>query len=314
VFERLVRTEVISSVDCSIDELLAAWKKVRKGGRAPGPDGVGYLRFAARADTELDMLRRDLNRGVYVPEGYRLIDIPKERGGTRPIQIATFRDRVAQRVLLHRLQPLVEAVSAPTSFAFRPGIGVKQALAAVHAAQTGGFADVLEGDVKDCFESISIDLVTECLAALDLDPEIIDLILQAITAGHDGPTASPDTRGLPQGAVLSPTLCNLVLSHLDRSMLRRHRRLVRYADDFLVLCRSPRACDAAHDEVSEALAEIQLRLNPHKTAVTDFQRGFEYLGARFIGTFVIAPHGPHYGRPRQRPRLRSAPRKLSFIF
>lgn len=298
-----------------IAELESAWRAIRKGGKAPGPDGMDLRTFARDAERHLQSLQRDLRRGRYLPGPYRIVSVPKERGGTRLIQIASLRDRVVQRLLLQRLQPAVEAISLPASFAYRPGIGVNQALRAIASARDSGFAQVFEGDVLRCFDSISFDIVAQLLADLSIDPELADLILQCVFAGGYGASLFADSVGLPQGAVLSPTLCNLVLTQLDRHMQRPHRRLIRYADDLLVLCRSQRACEAAHDEVQEALAEIGLQLNPAKTALSDFTSGFHYLGAQFVRTFIIPKSPPPYGARGHGPAAKGRKRrKLEMIF
>lgn len=306
-------------MDFAPEEFATAWQSIRTGGKAPGLDDVSLAAFAQKADAHLSAIRRDLRAGLYTPTGYRTVLIPKPTRGFRPIQIATFRDRIVQRLLLNRLQPVVEAVSLPSSFAYRPEIGVDQALLAVRAAREAGFTHVLEADVKDCFESIRLEVLGQNLWDLGLDCELIDLILQCITAGGPDRPASSDCEGLPQGAVLSPTLCNLVLTHLDRRLHRPHRRLVRYADDLIVLCQSERACHSAQREVEEALTEIGLELNPRKTAFSDFQRGFNYLGARFIGTFIIpespAPYTRGPAHLHELPTIkRRSRRKLEYIF
>lgn len=298
----------------SLEELRAAWQFVRRGGRGPGLDGVTRERFTAHLDAELLALREQLRTGCYVPRAYRVVQFPKPGGGTRVLQIAGFRDRVVQRALLARLEPAVERISLPTSFAYRPGIGVREAVRAVCRARAGGFHEVFEGDVRACFDSIAFDLVADRLARLGLDTELIDLILECIAVGGPGLSPFSDVRGLPQGAVLSPTLCNLILTDLDRHMDRKHRRLVRYADDFLVLCRSERACLAAMAEVEEGLAAIGLELNPAKSALSDFGLGFDFLGARFVGSFVISHSAPPYGRKKNLSRRRRTVRKLEYIF
>lgn len=296
-----------------LEEIEEAWRSVRKGGRAPGVDGISVPEFRRNAYPRLLELNRALRSGLYVPAGYRAVSIPKETRGERTIRIATVADRIVQRVLLGRLHPLVEAVSLPSSFAYRPGIGVKQALLAVRNAHQSGFAHVLEGDVKDCFDTIRLDLVEELLWELGAERWLIEAILQAVEAGGPGAPQLADSVGLPQGAVLSPTLCNLVLTHLDRALDRRHRRLVRYADDFVVLCRSAGSCESALEEVTEALEDVGLRLNERKTGVTDFTRGFNYLGARFIGSFVI-PEAPEPYRRKGQAVVKRKRRKLEYVF
>ncbi|MBP8954988.1 MAG: RNA-directed DNA polymerase [Armatimonadetes bacterium] len=297
----------------SREEVEAAWAAIRKGGRGAGVDGVSLPDFRAHVDHEIPDLLRELNAGRYIPQPYRLVWVPKENGGVRPISVATVRDRLAQRVLLDRIQPIVERISLPSSFAYRPGIGVRQAVQAVCNARVSGFTEVLEADIANCFDNIDLNLVERLLADLGVETALLDLILQCLAAPGKAAGVRGDTLGLPQGAVLSPTICNLVLTGLDRALARRHRRLVRYADDFVVLCRSARACASAEKEVRNALSDLGLELNPRKTGMADFGQGFQFLGTRFVGTFTIVEKAaPYQGRRDRRKRPR--PRKLDFIF
>lgn len=297
------------------EELVAAWKQVRKGGRAPGVDGVTLTTFAPECEGALHRLTRALRTGTYLPRVYRTVLIPKDQGRWRPIQVATVEDRLVQRLLLNRLQPLLEICALPSSFAYRPHIGVDNAFAALRDAREAGFRYVLETDIRDCFESIDLTLVEQACSELGLDRETVDLIMQCISAGSTWATSSSDCRGLPQGAVLSPALCNLVLTRFDRAMDRPHRRLLRYADDMLVMCRSPRACETALGEVEAALRELGLEMNLRKTGFADFETGFHFLGAQMVGSFILPQSPAPYARASKTGTVtRKRTRKLEFVF
>lgn len=264
-------------------EISIAWKSVRHGGKAPGPDGVTVAQFASRQEEEIARLEDDLRTGRYIHGPYRKVHVPKNDGGLRLLCLANFRDRLVQRLLLERITPALEALSSDASYAYRPGRGVKHALAEVARWRDRGFAHVLRADVKDCFETIQLELLEEMLVSLPVGEEIRQLILEAIAAAWQG----GPFQGLPQGAVLSPALCNLVLTPLDRAMEGKHFRFVRYADDFIVLAQSRRALETAERRAAYALWQLGLRLNDRKTVFTNFDRGFTFLGARLVKSFII---------------------------
>jgi group II intron reverse transcriptase/maturase len=285
-------------------ELEAAWDAIRKGGKAAGPDGMRLPQFACHADRELARLERDLRTGRYAPGLYRTVGVPKEDGGRRWLCVSNLRDRVAQRVLLARITPAIESASLPCSFAYRPGLSHYHALAAVREARDRGFVHLLRADVQECFDRISHELLAELLAELPLDRDIRRLVLECIGAGQVGRPALEI--GLPQGAVLSPALCNLVLTHLDRALSVRHLRPIRYADDFVVLALSARACESAQERAAYALWQLGLNLNERKTQITGFRQGFRFLGARFSGSFMTFEKKGRYCLvyPRPYPRRR----------
>jgi group II intron reverse transcriptase/maturase len=295
----------------SDDELWEAWTAARRGGRAAGPDGVSLQEFGRGVARRLAALGRRLRSGRYAPGPYRRVCLPKPTGGVRTICVANVGDRVVQRALHHRLLPHVEAVSLPCSFAYRPSLSYRDAWAAVARHRASGFQQVLETDVEKCFDRIRIELVREMITQVVRDQPLIELVLECLTAAHEGAA----DLGLPQGAAISPCLCNLVLTDMDRALARRHMRLVRYADDMVVMCRSHGGVERALERAEEALASLGLSLNRRKTQVSDFRSGFDFLGARFVGGMVlaggVAPYGA--GRPAPSPRRRR-PRKLTYVF
>jgi len=296
-------------VRVELDEVREAWRKVRRGGKSAGPDGLTLPEFKRHAESHLENLCWELRRGVYVPGGYRSVTIPKPLSGTRTICVGNVRDRVAQRVLHDRLMPYVEAISLPASFAYRPGLDYRRALQAVARHRDSGFTVVLNADVEKCFDRIRLEIVEELLAELNLDPELLQLVLESVASGRGPGMRVPG--GLPQGAVLSPLLCNLVLTELDRAVSGRHVRMVRYADDFVVLARSARGCERASDRVGYALWNVGLRMNEKKSELTDFKRGFHFLGAEIVGSYIVAQQPAPYQRRR---RGRKQARKLAYVF
>jgi group II intron reverse transcriptase/maturase len=269
-------------------ELNIAWKSVRHGGKAPGPDGLTARDFALIADEEIARLENELRAGKYVHGRYRKVWVPKDDGGRRLLCLASFRDRIVQRLLLERLTPSLEKLSSDASFAYRPGRGVKDALHEVARWRDREFTFALRADVQDCFETIRLEVLTQMLPRLQLGDEITQLILEAVEVAWAG----EPFQGLPQGAVLSPALCNLVLTPLDDEITAlSHVRFIRYADDFVILAQSRRRLEEARRRVAYVLWSLGLRLNERKTVLTDFQHGFRFLGARLVRS-VIIPEKP----------------------
>ena len=265
--------------------LAAAWAKVKANGGAAGVDRQSIERFAAHADVYLAELSRALRAGDYRPAAIRRVEIPKGDGGMRPLGIPTVKDRIAQTAVKFVLEPILEARFHPASFGFRPGRGAKDALRVVDRLVKSGCCFVVDADLKSYFDTIPHDRLMERLRAQVSDGRVLDLVQawlnQEIVAecGRWTPAG-----GTPQGAVISPLLANLYLHPLDEWMAAHGLAMVRYADDFVVLCDSM-------EKAQEALALIQafanengLTLHPDKTHIGDCRikgQGFEFLGYRF---------------------------------
>jgi group II intron reverse transcriptase/maturase len=296
------------------EELWQAWEVIRRGGNAAGPDGVTVPDFRRHQVREIEALMRELRTGRYAPAAYRAIQVPKPSGGRRTLAVATVRDRVVQRALHDRILPAIERVALDCSFAYRPGKCHLDALAEAGRMRDSGFRYALRADVRNCFDEVNLFLVAALLRDLGVPEELLQLMLECLSAGFVGHRRPDDAHGLPQGAVLSPIICNLVLTQFDRAMAGRHRRLIRFADDFLILCQSATGCERALDRASEALGGIALALNDAKTEITDFGRGFRFLGARLVGSFIIPEKRPPYGPSARRFGAPAPCRRLDWIF
>jgi group II intron reverse transcriptase/maturase len=275
-------------------ELQVAWDAIHRGGKAPGPDGISARAMVERLSAVLECLARELRQGAWTHGPYRTVTVPKPNGGRRTLCIANVRDRLVQRVLLARITPALEEVSLPCSFAYRPGLSHRHALRMVQECRDRGFQYVLRADVRDCFDTIRLEIVRQLLEQLTLDDEVAQLVLESIAAAKLGNQPDVARLGLPQGAVLSPALCNLTLTELDRAVGDSHVRLVRYADDMALMALSERGLSRARERAEYALWTLGLKLNETKTYVTDFEQGFRFLGARVIGSFVVPDKGPRY--------------------
>jgi RNA-directed DNA polymerase len=267
--------------------LRAAWQRVRARRGAAGIDGISIARFDAQAPRYLGELAEQLKTGNYRPEPVRRLEIPKAGGGRRPLGIPTVKDRAVQAALKSVIEPIFESCFCASSYGFRPGRGCKDALREVDGLLRQGYTHVVDADFKSFFDSIPHDRLLARVAERISDSKVLALIDGWLRQDviHDLQRWTP-TGGTPQGAVISPLLANIYLHPLDELLLSRGHRAVRYADDFVVLCRSAQ-------EAQEALAAIQcwvhdngLTLNMEKTSVGDCRQsghGFEFLGYRFEG-------------------------------
>lgn len=287
--------------------LMAAWDRVRgnKGGRTAGVDGV-IPRFVPAEDvTEmLAGLRQQVKSGEFAPLPVRQRKIPKTGGKTRALGIPTMTDRIIQASLKLVLEPIFEADFEPSSYGFRPRRRAQDAIAEIHYYTTGNrsYEWVFEGDIKACFDEIDHTALMGRVRGRIGDKRVLGLIRAFLKSGvlsEDG--LNRDTRtGTPQGGILSPLLANIVLSVLDEHFRykwealgpawtrAKHLRaggaamkLIRYADDFVVLVRGPRAAaEALYGEVASVLAPMGLRLSEEKTLLTHIEDGFDFLGWR----------------------------------
>ena len=265
--------------------LEAAWDKVWANGGAAGVDGQSLERFAKQADLYLTEVSTALREGTYRPEPIRRVEIPKGDGKTRPLGIPTIKDRIVQTAVKFVLEPIFEATFHPSSYGFRPGRGCHDALREVAGLIAEGYTFVVDADFASYFDTIPHERLMQRVEERVSDGRILALLrswlAQDILAGMQRWTP---TEGTPQGAVISPLLANIYLHPLDQWMTARGYRMVRYADDFVVLCKSREQAEAALAEIRVWVAENGLRLHPDKTHIGDCRQkgqGFEFLGYRF---------------------------------
>lgn len=265
--------------------LNAAWQQVRGRRGAGGIDGVSIAGFEAQATRYLSELTEQLKTGSYRAQAVRRVEIPKTGGGSRALGIPTVKDRVVQAAVKRVIEPIFESQFGETSYGFRPGRGCKDALRAVDGWLRQGHTHVVDADLKSYFDSIPQERLLARVAEHISDGRVLALIdgwlKQDIV--HELKRWTP-TGGTPQGAVLSPLLANIYLHPLDAHMLARGYRMVRYADDFVILCQSAHEAQQAFGEVAQWVSDNGLELNKDKTHVGDCLQkgqGFEFLGYRF---------------------------------
>lgn len=265
--------------------LAVAWRKVASNGGAAGVDRQSIERFAANSDEYLNELAQTVKERSYRPQPVRRVEIPKSDGKRRPLGIPTVKDRIVQTALKFVLEPIFEARFLNGSYGFRPGRGCKDALREVDGLLKEGYTFVVDADLQSYFDTIPharlMQRVEECIS----DGEVLALIAQFLKQDimQDMRRWTP-TGGTPQGAVISPLLANIYLHPLDVLMQREGYRMVRYADDFVILCRNREDSLRALETVRGWVEENGLTLHPDKTHVGDCRQpgeGFEFLGYRF---------------------------------
>jgi RNA-directed DNA polymerase len=265
--------------------LALAWTKVRANKGAAGVDGQSVKRFAAKADTYLLELSTALREGTYRPQAVKRVEIPKGDGRTRPLGIPTVKDRIVQQAVRLVIEPIFEHEFAEASYGFRPGRGCHDALREVDRLVKAGYVHVVDADLQAYFNSIPHEALMARIETRISDGRVLDLIRGWLTADIlNGLERWTPTLGSPQGAVISPLLANVYLDPLDRLMADHGYRMVRYADDFVILCRAREEALAALDIVRSWTDEAGLKLHPGKTHVGDCRlpgHGFEFLGYRF---------------------------------
>jgi len=265
--------------------LKAAWEQVKANRGAAGIDRQSIEGFAANAERYLNELAKDLQEDRYQAQAVRRVDIPKAGGKTRPLGIPTVKDRIVQTAVKRVIEPIFENEFLPTSYGFRPGRGCKDALREVDKHLKEGYTHVVDADLKGYFDSIPHSLLKERIEERISDGRLLELLAgwlrQDIVKGLERWTP---TGGTPQGAVISPLLANLYLHPLDERMARLGYRMVRYADDFVILCQSAEQAQMALNEVNVWVNANGLTLHPDKTHVGNCLlegQGFEFLGYRF---------------------------------
>lgn len=263
------------------DALAKAWKRTRRNKGSAGGDGQSIARFGSRAQQELKKLRRDLLDGTYRPGPLRRVTIPKKSGGERVLAIPCVRDRVAQASAALVLSRALDRWMSHASFAYRPGLSAAHAAGAITTWRLYGYRWVAEGDIEAFFDELPHAVVRDALRdGLDAPSPRLSLLLNQWLDGFG------EGRGVAQGAPISPVLANIALTPVDRALQSTGRKLIRYADDFVILTRSEEAAVAALERMATALAERGLALNASKSRVSRFGLGVAFLGFRFDGDRV----------------------------
>jgi|GEM_PF-1715827 len=259
---------------CDSANLAGAYARYRRH-RGLWAPGLPMWQVAAAPVAPMLELAEELREGNYRPQLPQSISIAKANGEHRELRVYMIRDRVAQRALLQVLVARIDASMSPDSFGYRPGRGVASALARVQDFLDAGLAWVVDADIERCFDSIPRGPLLEEVARRLGDsaaPELVSRLLGWQTA------QDLEQTGIPQGAVLSPWLCNVYLWQLDDSMHDQGAPMVRFADDFVLLSRSRPLAEELMAHCADVVRKMRLRLNPLKTAIVHAATPFRFLG------------------------------------
>jgi RNA-directed DNA polymerase len=264
-----------------------AWEKVKANRGSGGVDGQSLEAFSEQLDQQLDRLHSELKDEAYQPQPVRQVQIPKagKPGEFRRLGIPTIYDRVCQQALLNRLEPIFEPLFDDANFGYRRGRSTKDAMRKVWKEIDGGSEWIVDGDLKDFFGSVDHAKLLTLVAQRIADGRVLRLIESMLKAGSygDGQLFSSE-RGTPQGGVVSPLLSNILLTPFDREMRRKGYQLTRYADDWVITCKSAAEARAALAAATRVLEQLGVRLNPQKTRIVHVRQGFDFLGYRIVRT------------------------------
>jgi RNA-directed DNA polymerase len=278
---------LIDKVYGDLNLFYSAHRVLGKKGAA-GVDHQTVEDFAAVERRELVWLQQRLREGTYTPAAVKRVWIPKPGSREkRPLGIPTVRDRVVQTALLRVIEPILDHTFHERSFGFRHGRSCHDALRCVEDLRDRGYHWVVDADLKSYFETIPKDRLLQLVQETISDRRVLGLIGKFLDQGimEEMTTWTPET-GVPQGAVLSPVLSNLYLTPLDHAMAARGYEMVRYADDFVILCRSREEAETALAEVRCLVEAAGLQLHPEKTHIVDSrEKSFTFLGYSFRGRF-----------------------------
>lgn len=269
------------------------------GAETPGSDGITMNQFKSKLNTNLECLSEALVEGSYKPKPYRCIRIKKVNGGTRLLNIPTISDRIVQEGIRMLLTPIFEADFSPYSYAYRHKLSIHDAIS--HLAQ-GSYKRpfVLESDIKECFDSVNHTVLLTLLSRRIRDNHLLNLIKKMLKAGTlDKNRLYKTQQGIPQGAVISPLLCNIYLHELDIFMAAGYINetklpisYARFADDFVVLCHSKAQAEGIYGALKGFLASrLQLTLASEKTFITHLNKGINFLGFNLKhNNTLLKPH------------------------
>ncbi|WP_414581644.1 group II intron reverse transcriptase/maturase [Scytonema sp. PCC 10023] len=278
----------IASKFLDIKNFQNAWQKVAENHGCAGVDGETIDSFARNQTVNIYQLLNAVANSTYQPSPCKQVIIPKKNGTQRELKIPTVRDRIVQQALLNILYPLMEEKFSPASFAYRPNLSYLNAVEKIADWRDMGYHWVLDADIVKFFDNIDHNrLLKEVRLHID-NPGILCLIKSWISVGvltAEG-LVLPQ-KGIPQGAVISPILANIYLHEFDEWVSATDLKLVRYADDFLVLSRTQERILQAKSEIMNLLDLMGLMMNAEKSQITHFGRGFRFLGHGFLENAIF---------------------------
>lgn len=286
--------------------MIQSWKAVRRNRGAAGIDKVSIELYFQDLDTNLAKLMDLLKSRSYQPLPLKRVYIPKGKGKLRPLGIPTVTCRIAQEVLRRLLSPIFEKLFHNNSYGFRPGRNCHQAVSKVKEYLSEGYLHIVDADIKGFFDNIPHELIVANISAEIADGNILQLIERFLKSGvMEERQLRPTRKGTPQGGVISPLLANIVLNRLDHELDKKGYKFVRYADDFVILCKSKEQAQEALDFTKSIIEGLlKLELSPEKTKICHLKEGFDFLGFHFTPTGLSM-------REKSKEKFRDAVRDLT---
>ena len=257
-----------------------AWEKVKQNRGSAGIDEVTIAEFEKFREDYLDLLHRRLREGTYRPKAVKRVEIPKPDGGIRKLGIPAVMDRVCQQALVQRMEPILEPGFADCSFGYRKGRSPHDAMRKVWRELSAGNFWIMDADLRQFFDTIDQEKLIDLIAEKISDGRVLQLVRDTLRSGvMEGRYWRPTLTGVPQGGVASPLWSNIFLTPFDRAMTKAGFRLTRWADDFVVVCRTKKEAEQALAFAERFLRdELGVQLNAQKTRVVHISHGFEFLG------------------------------------
>ncbi|MCK4842919.1 MAG: group II intron reverse transcriptase/maturase [Methylococcales bacterium] len=273
----------------NLDALYRGYKKVSRAKGAAGIDGQSLRDYAKDLDNNLTQLQHELQTKQYRPQAVKRVEIPKADGGVRLLGIPAVRDRVVQQVLLDILQPIFDPDFHPSSYGYRPGKSCHDAISkATMFIRKYNRRWVVDMDLSKCFDRLDHEVIIASVQSKVTDGSILRLVKLFLNSGvMVGKHWVASNIGSPQGGVISPLLANIYLDAFDQEMKRCNHRIVRYADDILVLCKSRAAAENALTSATKILEkDLKLTVNTEKTHIAHSDKGVKFLGVEIGSQFT----------------------------
>lgn len=269
-----------------------AFLEVRSNRGAAGVDGVTIKDFEVDLKDNVQILQQEVQDKTYKPRPVKRVYIPKPDGSQRPLGIPTVRDRVVQASVRRILEPIFEAKFLDCSFGFRPNRSAHMALEKIHKDLLDGYIYVIDADLKSYFDTIPHDKLIKAVKEEVTDGSVLRLIRSFLEAGvMEGGSFQMNDKGTPQGGVISPLLANIYLHPLDETMTERGHRITRYADDFVICCKSQKGAERVLKSVTRLLeTKLGLKVHPEKTKIVNsLEDSFIFLGHEFKRKYWVKP-------------------------
>ena len=263
------------------NNILEAFKRVKKNKGAPGVDGETVEYFQSLLGDKINEIHCELKEGIYKPSPVRRTYIEKDDGTQRPLGIPTVKDRVVQQAVRNIIEPIFEPNFHPSSYGYRPNCSCQKAVAkAERFLNKWGLEYVVDMDLSKCFDTLNHELIIESVNEKISDGKVLRLIRKFLESGILEDGAFEETPiGSPQGGVISPLLMNIYMDRFDKKMMEKGIRIVRYADDILVFAKSESEAGRYRTLATNILQDqLKLTVNSKKTHITNVYNGVPYLG------------------------------------